>query len=268
MNHPLSANPAFQRLTLLTGAPAIELLSRTKVIIFGIGGVGSWCAEALIRSGIGTLTIVDSDVVCVTNINRQIQATMDSVGKPKTVELGRRLRSIHPQAKITEIQEVFNKSTAGRFDLGAFDYIIDCIDTLSCKVELIVRATEAGARVFTALGASCKLDPLQITVGSLWESYNCPLGKFVRKKLRQRGFTKEVTCVYSPEEILPPTGKSPCGSGSCHCPKALSDIEGGRVTELCATKKQINGSAVHMTGTFGFILAGLVVQDAVKRAKG
>ena len=266
----VSGNPAFQRLQLLTGERTLEMLANTNVIVFGIGGVGSWCAEALIRSGIGKLTIVDSDVICVTNINRQIQATMDSIGKPKTSELGKRLRSIQPHAEIIEIQAVFNKTTAQSFNLSAFDYVIDCIDSLSSKVELIIRATQAGATLYSALGASCKLDPLRITVGSLWESYNCPLGKFVRKKLRQRGFTEEVTCVYSPEEAAPPAGTVTCGSGACHCPKFITRGQGNDAdsTEWCSTKKQINGSAVHITGIFGFMLAGLVVQDIVKRAQG
>jgi tRNA A37 threonylcarbamoyladenosine dehydratase len=246
----------------------LELLANAKVILFGLGGVGSWCAEALIRSGIGKLTLVDSDVVCVTNINRQLQATMDSIGKPKTSVLGQRLRQIQPDAEIVELQEVFDKSTASTFDLGSYDYVLDCIDSLSNKVELIVRATQSGATVYTALGASCKLDPLRITVGSLWTSYNCPLGKFVRKKLRKRGFNEEVVCVYSPEEnerLSDESAENACGTADCLCPKR--EINGETTAkEWCRAKKQINGSAVHVTGTFGFIMAGLVIQDIVKRA--
>jgi tRNA threonylcarbamoyladenosine dehydratase len=264
----MTIDPALQRLELLIGADALELLSETRVALFGLGGVGSWCAEALVRSGIGHLTIVDSDTVCATNINRQVQATAASVGRPKTAELGRRLREIRPGAGIIELQDVFDKTTAGRFDLGSYGYVLDAIDSLSCKVELIIRASEAGARVYTALGASSRLDPTRITVSSLWDSQGCPLGKFVRKRLRRRGFTGEVTCIYSEENIDPMPGASVCGTGTCPCPGKLPDEggESGCTTEWCSTKKQINGSAVHVTGTFGFMLAGLVVQDVVKRS--
>ena len=260
-------SPSMHRLGLLVGESALTLLSKTKVIVFGLGGVGSWCAEALVRSGIGTLTVVDSDVVCVTNINRQVQATAGSVGKPKTSELGRRLREIRPEANIVELQAVFNKSTADTFGLERYDYILDCIDSLSSKVELLERASMAGAKVFTALGASSKLDASKIISCSLWDSYNCPLGKFVRKRLRQRGFTGEVTCVYSPEEISQASFETACGSGSCFCPNN-EECTGGAIMprhEWCGSKKRIHGSAVHITGTFGFMLAGLVVQDVVKR---
>jgi tRNA A37 threonylcarbamoyladenosine dehydratase len=268
----LSSNPALQRFELLTGASALERLAKTKVILFGLGGVGSWCAEALIRSGIGKLALVDSDVVCVTNINRQLQATMDSIGEPKTSVLAQRLGRIQPDAEIIEMRAVFNATTAEQFDLGSFDYVLDCIDSLSCKVELIVRAAQSGATVYTALGASCKLDPLRITVGSLWDSYNCPLGKFVRKKLRKRGFDKDVTCVYSPEEIAriaDEPGLQTCGTAECRCPRPMPCDKNGEAAdnEWCRKKKQINGSAVHITGTFGFIMAGLVIQDVVKRVR-
>ena len=244
----------------------MEHLARTKVIIFGLGGVGSWCAEALVRSGIGTLAIVDSDVVCVTNINRQVQATSLSVGKSKTAELGHHLHEIRPGAKIIEMQAMFDRTTADRFNLAAYDYVLDCIDSISCKVELILRASQAGARVYTSLGASSKLDPTQIVVGSLWDSYNCALGKYVRKKLRQAGFGGEVTCIYSPEKARYFPGKEFYGSGACQCPKSVPDEEVEMRKEWCPTKKRINGSAVHITGTFGFMLAGLVIQDVVKRA--
>ena len=262
----MALDPALQRISLLVGDSAVELLARTRVIVFGIGGVGSWCADALVRSGIGTLAIVDSDVVCVTNINRQVQATSLSVGKSKTAELGRHLREVRPTADIIEMQAVFHRTTANRFNLAAYDYVLDCIDSISCKVELIMRASQAGARVYTSLGASSKLDPAQIVVGSLWDSYNCALGKYVRKKLRQAGFADEVTCIYSPEGARHFPGEDHCGTDAYLCPKSALDGEGETSKEWCAAKKQINGSAVHITGTFGFMLAGLVIQDVVKRA--
>lgn len=266
----MPVNPAFQRLQLLTGSKALSLLHQTRVAVFGVGGVGGWCAEAIVRSGIGHLTIVDSDVVCVTNINRQIQATSKTIGRSKVAELGSRLREINPYAEIMELQKVFNQDVAEEFNLGSYDYIVDAIDSLTNKVELIRRASLAGAKVYTALGASGKIDPSRIKVSSLWDSHDCPLGKFVRKKLRQRGFNEEsgeVTCVFSDEEMVEPRDEETvCGTGACHCPKSITGDDGESSHEWCSSKKQINGSAVHITGTMGFMLAGLVVQDAVKRA--
>lgn len=258
----MAQNPVFQRLELITGSAGIKALAKTRVIVFGIGGVGSWCAEALVRSGIGTIALVDSDIVCVTNINRQVQATAESVGKPKVLELAARLRQIHPDTAILPLETIFSKTTADGFALDGYHYVIDAIDSLSNKVDLIIASCKAGAKVFSALGASNKLDPLRIRVDSLWNSQGCPLGRYIRKRLRRKGFEGDVTCVYSEENLpLQPAGGA-CGTPDCLCPKT------GKGHEWCSTKKQINGSAVHVTGTFGFYLAGLVIQDVVARATG
>jgi tRNA A37 threonylcarbamoyladenosine dehydratase len=269
----MSSNPAFHRLSLLTGKDSLDLLSDTKVIIFGIGGVGSWCAEALIRSGIGHLTIVDSDVVCITNINRQIQATHKSIGKSKTAELSIRLAEINPDAEIIPVHSIFSADTVSSFNLESFDYVIDAIDSLSNKVELIMQATNAGCKVFSALGASNKMDVTKIKVGSLWDSRGCRLGRFVRKRLRKRGFNEEVTCVYSDEFREPFPDDTVCGTETCFCPQMVcnedeitdDDTIEEAAHEWCSSKKQINGSAVHITGTYGFILSGLVIQDVTKK---
>jgi tRNA threonylcarbamoyladenosine dehydratase len=262
---------SFNRLQRLTGSAAIAKLHSTRVIVFGVGGVGSWCVEALIRSGIGYLTIVDSDRICRTNVNRQLQATRSSVGKVKVEHLAERLRDINPKADITPRQEIYNRETAGRFDLQSYDYVIDAIDSLSAKVELIINATAAGTKVFSALGASGRLDPTAIRITPLWESKGCRLGRFVRKRLRRRGFGGNPLCVYS-EELLPvlqegDSDDSGCGSGDGICPKSVhgSDSEELKAHEWCGSKKRINGSAVHITGTYGFFLAGLVVQDVVEQ---
>jgi tRNA A37 threonylcarbamoyladenosine dehydratase len=262
----LPTSPSLQRLELLVGAPALEKLAATRVIVFGLGGVGSWCAEALVRSGIGILAIVDSDAVSPSNINRQIQAMPSTVGKSKCAELAIRLRSIQPLATIIEIPRRFDKTTADQFDLSGYDYAIDAIDSLSPKVELIIRASRSGAKVFSALGAANKLDPTRIAVASLWESYNCRLGKFVRKKLRRRGFNGEVTCIYSPEERKPVADSNSLITDDRSIPAPIdeNDLEEAGDEELQSAPKQINGSAVHITGTFGFMLAGLVIQDVAK----
>jgi tRNA A37 threonylcarbamoyladenosine dehydratase len=261
-------NPAFNRLEILTGADGLARLHRTRVIVFGIGGVGSWCAEALVRSGIGTVVMVDSDVVCVTNINRQVQATSTTVGKSKVAELARRLTLINPDATIIPVQKIYHRSTADQFDLGSYPYVVDAIDSISNKVDLIIAARQAGAKVFSALGASNKLDPLQIRVCSLWDSQGCPLGRYLRKRLRRKGFDGEVTCVYSEENLPLMKADLRCGKSDCLCPpKAAKGQDGENIHahEWCSSKKQINGSAVHITGTFGFYLAGLVIQDVLSK---
>jgi tRNA A37 threonylcarbamoyladenosine dehydratase len=262
-------NTAFNRLGMLMGEAVVSMLQHTRVILFGVGGVGSWCAEALIRSGIGCLTLVDSDLICRTNINRQLQATSRNVGTIKVHELARRLKDINPDAEINPRQETYRRGVAETFSLYSYDYVIDAIDSLSSKVDLIISAAEAGVTTFTALGASCKLDPTRIRVGSLWDSQGCHLGKLVRKRLRRRKFAGDLLCVYS-EELLPPakTGSSVCGSGPCIHPQKVHGTETEKSTQIqegYSEKKQINGSVVHITGTFGFFLAGLVVQDVVHR---
>jgi len=260
-------NPSFQRLEILTGAKGLMGLSDAKVIVFGVGGVGGFCAEALARSGVGAITLVDSDVVCITNINRQVQALRSTVGKSKVGLLAERLRDINPEATITPMQTIFNRSAAPSFGLEQYHYAIDAIDSLSNKVDLIIAAHAAGARVFTALGASNKIDPLQIRIASLWDSQGCPLGRYVRKRLRRKGFSGAVTCVYSKENMPLHDVQSSCGSGQCLCPKSVISEDGDTedAHEWCSTKKQINGSMVHVTGTFGFFLAGCVIQDILKQ---
>jgi tRNA A37 threonylcarbamoyladenosine dehydratase len=231
----------FSRLELLTGPDCLEALAKTRVILFGVGGVGSWCAEGLVRSGIGHLTIVDSDDVCVTNINRQLQATSVSVGKSKVEEIARRLREINPAVEITALQRIYNLDTKETFGLAGYDYVIDAIDSLSSKVDLIMNASASGATVFSSLGAACKIDPTRVKVSSIWKSDKCRLGKFVRKRLRKWGFRGDFLCVWSNEPDFR-TGDRP-------------------------TSKTINGSAVHVTAVFGFTLSGLAIQDIITKTQ-
>ena len=263
----MKKHPAFHRTELLIGPEALARLADTRVILFGTGGVGSWCAEALIRSGVGHLTIVDNDSICVTNVNRQLQATAGNVGKSKVEALKERLLDIHPDADITALRQVYKKSTRDEFNLESYDYIIDAIDSLSHKVDLIASAMEIGVTLFSAMGAACKLDATTIKVDSIWKTRGCKLAKFVRKRLRNYGVTGDCLCVYS-QEFLPPKFESEtaCGSETCFCPKQF-DEDGNEIPAdvWCSQKAQINGSMVHMTGAFGFNLAGLVVQDVVSK---
>jgi len=226
----------FQRLELITGSKGLDAIRQKRIIIFGIGGVGSWAAEALVRSAIRDITIVDSDTVCLTNINRQIPATSLSVGKPKVDVLAERLLAINPEAAVTKVNLRYNRDTAAQFNLNDYDYVVDAIDSLGSKVELIINALNADTKLFSSLGAARKLDPTRIKIGDIWETRGCRLGHFVRKRLRKRGIKAGFTCVYS-DELM-----------------ALPD-EFSNLTDLP------NGSAAAVTGCFGLHLCSLIIRD-------
>ena len=175
----------FQRTELLLGKAKMDALRQKRVIIFGIGGVGSWCAESLVRSGISQLTIVDSDRVCVTNINRQLMATTKTVGEVKTDVLKERLLEINPTADITAIQKIYSPETYETFNLESYDFIIDAIDSLSNKMHLIQEATKTNAVFFSSMGAALKMDPTRIRVAEFWKVQGCPLAAALRGKIRK-----------------------------------------------------------------------------------
>ncbi len=262
----MGINPTFHRVEVLTGRDNWQKLQDTRVIIFGVGGVGSWCAESLVRTGIGHLTLVDSDRVCVTNINRQLQATIKTVGEVKVEALKKQLLSINPRAQIETVEKIYDVESAHEFDLDSFDYVIDAIDSLSAKIELIKHAALSSATFFSSMGAACKIDPTRIKVADIWKSYGCRLGSLVRKRLRRIKFHKKFKVVFSDELLENGTGEIGCGTGNCVCPKVFDD-NGVKVEahEWCSSKMQINGSLVHITGTFGFMLAGLVIQDVAEK---
>ena len=231
----------FRRAELLLGDEAMGRIAEKRVIIFGVGGVGSWCAESLVRSGIRKLTIVDSDRVCITNINRQLMATTKTVGQVKVDALKDRLLTINPSAEITALQQIFTAETAESFQLGTYDYIIDAIDSLKDKALLILMATsQGGGRFFSSMGAALKLDPTKIQVAEFWKVKGDPLARALRNRFkREKLFPKrKFQCVFS-DELL--ENKKPVDP----------DDKG-------------NGTIAHITAIFGFMLAGLVVQDAVR----
>ena len=230
----------FRRAELLLGDEAMSRIAEKRVIIFGVGGVGSWCAESLVRSGITKLTIVDSDCVSVTNINRQLMATTKTVGQVKVDALKERLLTINPSAEITALQQVFNADSASQFGLEDYDYIIDAIDSLKDKALLILLACQTKAKLFSSMGAALKLDPTRIKTAEFWKVTGDPLARALRNRFkRDKQFPKrKFQCVFS-DELL--ENKMPIDP----------DDKG-------------NGSIVHITAIFGMMLAGLVIQDAVK----
>jgi len=231
-------NAIFRRSELLLGDEAMGRIAEKRVIIFGVGGVGSWCAESLIRSGIHHLTIVDSDRVCITNINRQLMATTKTVGQVKVEAMKERLLSINPSAEITALQQLFTAESASKFCLEEYDYIIDAIDSLKDKALLILMATETKAKFFSSMGAALKLDPTRIRTTEFWKVTGDPLARALRNRFkRDKVFPKrKFQCVFS--------------------------------DELLANKKPIdpndkgNGTIAHITAIFGFMLASLVIKDA------
>lgn len=222
------------------GDDAMSRIAEKRVIIFGVGGVGSWCAESLVRSGIRKLTIVDSDCVSVTNINRQLMATTKTVGQVKVDALKERLLAINPSAEITALQQVFSADTASQFGLEGYDYIIDAIDSLKDKALLILLACQSKAKLFSSMGAALKLDPTRIKTAEFWKVTGDPLARALRNRFkRDKQFPKrKFLCVFS-DELL--ENKKP-----------IDPEDKG------------NGSIVHITAIFGLMLSGLVVQDAVK----
>jgi len=250
-------NGIFKRTELLLGNEMMERIDDVKVILFGVGGVGSWCAESLVRTGIRYLTIVDSDKVCETNINRQLMATTKTIGQRKVDVLKARLLEINPDAEIQTIAEVYSEETSESFHLESYDYIIDAIDSLKHKVHLIQTATRTKARLFSSMGAALKIDPTRIKVAEFWKVKGCPLGAALRRKMKQ-GIkpSKKFLCVYS-DELLENKGLK-------------YEFDESKSSEIIkqenpSVKASTNGTLAHITAIFGFTLAGLVIQDIVKR---
>ena len=241
--------PYFHRTSLLLGDKVMQRLEDVRVIIFGVGGVGSWCAEGLIRSGVENLTIVDSDTVCLTNVNRQMMATVNTVGRVKVDALKERLLEINPDAKIVAIKTIYTSDTAKDFDLASYDYIVDAIDSLKDKVTLILKATNSRGKFYSSMGAALKIDPTGIEVSEFWKVKGCPLARALRqrfKKLKEYP-AKKFLCVYSEEHNE--NKKEESGDPS------LIENKGN------FKKAQVNGSLMHITAMFGLTLAGLIIKD-------
>ena len=257
-----------RRTELLLGVETMELIGQKRVIIFGVGGVGSWCAESLIRSGIRHLTIVDSDRVCITNLNRQLMATTHTVGQVKVDALRERLESINPSAEIITIQQIYDETTAETFHIEQYDYVIDAIDSLKDKAHLILHATSLGIPFYSSMGAALKMDPTRIRVEEFWKIKGDPLARALRHRFkRMKEFPKrKFKCIYSDELLHNKGTEVVYGTNACMCPKAENGPGKAELLnhEWCSSKAQINGTMAHITAIFGFMLAGLVLQDVMR----
>lgn len=256
-------NDCFNRVALLTGVAAFEALASKRVIIFGVGGVGSWTAETLVRSGISRLTIVDADSVAASNINRQLPATASTVGRVKVDVMKERLLDINPEAQIEAIHGFYNAETQQRYDLRDYDYVIDAIDSLADKALLIRNATAAMAETarrdrpvvfYSSMGAALKLDPSRIAVAEFWKVKGCPLAAALRRKFKKSGEfpTRKFKCVYS-DELVP------------NHQDAVSLVDGSGA--MSYGKVAVNGAFMHITAVFGMTLASLVIRDVMDKLR-
>ena len=191
-------NDRFSRTQLLLGQDAMELLSRAHVAVFGIGGVGGYACEALARCGVGAIDIVDDDVIGITNINRQIIALESTIGRPKVEAMAERIRDINPACRIRPIKCFYLPDTAGQFDFAQYDYVLDAVDTVTAKLQLIERAHEADTPIISSMGTAFKLDPSAFEVADIYETSICPLARIIRKECRKRGID-HLKVVYSKE---------------------------------------------------------------------
>ena len=220
-----------------------------RVIVFGVGGVGSWCAESLVRSGICDITLVDADKVCETNINRQLLATTSTVDGVKVEVMKCRLLDINPSAKVTALEKRYNEETAGEFNLDEYDYVIDAIDSLSDKALLRRNACDAKTTLFASMGAALKTDSSRIATAEFWQVKGCPLAAALRRRFKRSGQlpSRKFKCVYS-DEVFPNRGTSVDADGS-----------------MTYGKVSINGTLSHPTAIFGLKLAELVIADVIKK---
>lgn len=251
----------FSRTQLLLGEENMQRLSQAKVAIFGIGGVGAYVAEALARSGIGSFVLVDDDKVCLTNINRQIIATRKTVGQYKAEVMRDRILDINPKAEVEVRKCFYLPENAHEFDFSQYSYVVDAVDTVTAKIEIIMRAKEAGVPVMSSMGAGNKLDPTKFAVADIYKTSMCPLARVMRYELKKRG-VKKLKVVYSTEKpIRPLEDMSISCRTNCICPPGAQ--------HKCTERRDIPGSVAFVPSVAGLMIAGEVVRDlcGVKRGK-
>lgn len=241
----MNTDEIYSRLAPVAGTEMMEVLRSTSVIVFGVGGVGSWCVEALARTAIGNITLVDHDCVAASNINRQLPALTDTVGRPKAEVLAERIRLINPDARVTVLRARYTPETGADFGIEGFDYAVDAIDSLADKADLILRCTDPTTAprhaFYSSMGAARKMDPAKIAVAEFWKVEGCPLARALRTRFRRSGVfpRRKFKCVFSPETLA---HRAPSADGA-------------------------NGTFAHATAAFGLRLAYLIINDIYTRTK-
>ena len=243
----------FSRTQLQLGAEGMEKLYQARVAVFGIGGVGGYTVEALARSGIGELDLIDDDRVCLTNVNRQIFATRKTVGQYKVDVAEQHILEINPKATVHTYKTFYSPQTAALFDFSQYDYVVDAIDTVTGKLELVEQAEKAGVPIISSMGAGNKIDPTAFEVADIYETSVCPLARVMRRELKKRGIRK-LKVVYSKEPPLAPIDDMTISCRThCICPPGTA--------RKCTQRRQVPGSNAFVPSVLGLIIAGEVIKE-------
>lgn len=243
----------FSRTELLFGKEAMEKLAHSRVAVFGIGGVGGYVCEALVRSGVGAFDLIDDDKVCLTNLNRQIIATRSTIGKYKTDVMMERMKDINPDVEVRVHKCFFLPENAESFPFRDYDYVVDAVDTVTAKISLVMKAREAGVPIISSMGAGNKLDASAFRVADIYKTKVCPLAKVMRRELKKRG-VKKLKVVYSEEQPTRPLeDMSISCRTNCICPPGAK--------HKCTERRDIPGSTAFVPSVAGLIIAGEVVKD-------
>ena len=246
----------FSRTQLLFGKEALEQLFGSRVAVFGIGGVGGYTVEALVRSGVGAIDLIDDDKVCLTNLNRQIIATRSTIGKYKVDVMKERILDINPKVEVNVHKCFYLPETKDEFDFSQYSYVVDAVDTVTAKIQLVMEAKEAGVPIISSMGAGNKLDPTAFEVADIYKTSVCPLAKVMRRELKKRG-VKKLKVVYSKEQPTRPIeDMSISCRTNCICPPGAA--------HKCTERRDIPGSTAFVPSVVGLIIAGEVIKDIAK----
>lgn len=247
----------FSRTELLLGKESMQKLEQSRVAVFGVGGVGGYTVEALARSGVGTIDLIDDDKVCLTNINRQIIATRKTVGKYKVDVMKERILEINPNAVVHTHKCFFLPETKDEFDFTQYSYVVDAVDTVSAKIQLVLDARDVGVPIISSMGAGNKLDPARFEVADIYETSICPLARVMRRELKKRGVA-HLKVVYSKEKpTMPKDDMASSCRTNCICPPGAQ--------HKCTERRAIPGSLAFVPSVAGLIIAGEVVKDLIAK---
>ncbi len=249
----------FSRTELLIGKEGIKKLKDTKVAIFGIGGVGSFVVEGLVRAGVGKFVLIDDDKICLTNLNRQIIATRKTIGKYKVDVAKERILEINPNAEVETYQEFFMPDSKTEIIKSDINYVVDCIDTVTAKIELVMQCKKLNIPIISAMGTGNKLDPSKLQITDIYKTNICPLAKVMRKELRKRNIDS-LKVIYSTEEPIKPDQTMQCNCKvNCICPPGTK--------RKCAQRNQVPGSISFVPSVAGLMIAGEIVREVIGKSE-